>query len=124
MSTLPGIYGWVILVVDFGIVRKQRSSGSWMLELEGLARALTHRMNPKVWSLKSNRYGQKLSKTDAAGFDRATKLLMGILSVGEIYCVVYLFARDYILMEDFIGLRRLPTSAHMTLTWMRYLLHT
>lgn len=124
MITLPGIYGWVILIVDFGIVRKQRSSGSWILELEGLAKALTHRMNPKSWSSKPNGYGQKPPKTDAAGFDRATKLLMGVLIVGETYCVLYLFARAYVLMEDFVELRRLPTSAYTTLTWTHYLPHT
>lgn len=122
--TCPGIYGWVILVVDFGIVRKQRSSGSWMQELEGFAKALTQRMKSKIWRSKPNRYGQKLSKTDAAGFDRTTKLLMGVLIVGEITSVVYLFARAYVLMEDFIELRRLPKSAYTTPTWTHHLPHT
>ena len=124
MIALPGIYGWVIIVVDFGIVRKERSSGSWMLELEGLTKASIHRMNPRSWSLKPNRHKQKLSKTEATSFDRATKLLMGTLIIGEICCVVYLLTRVYVLIEDFIELRRLPTSAYTTLTWTRYLPHT
>ena len=95
-----------------------------MLELKGLARALTHRMKSKAWSSKPNRYGQKLSKTNAAGFDRATKLLMGVLIVGEIVVFAYSFARAYVLIEDFIGLRRLPPSAYTTLTWTNYLPHT
>ena len=44
----PGIYGWVILYVDFGIVRKPRSTRSWIPELLGLAKSLIHCMNPKI----------------------------------------------------------------------------
>ena len=124
MVIFPGIYGWVVLVVDFGIIRKQRRDGSWMLELGRLAKALKHRTNPKSWSWKSDRYGQKLPRIDAAGFDGATKLSMGVLIFGVTYCVVYLFARAYVLLEDFIELRRLPTSAYTTLTWTHYLPHT
>ena len=36
-------------------------------------------------------------------------------------CALYCFARAYLLVEDIIGLRRLPTSAYQTVSWSRYL---
>jgi len=43
------------------------------------------------------------------------------LAYCTVVCAIYCFARAYILVEDFIGIRRLPGSAFETVPWTRYL---
>lgn len=45
------------------------------------------------------------------------------IAIPTFLCTVYAFCRAYILIEDVIGLRRLPESAYETVSWSVYVPH-
>jgi hypothetical protein len=55
--------------------------------------------------------------------DPALETPLRMLIPASILCFLYTFSRLYILVEDFIGLRELPSSAFDTVKWSGFLPH-
>lgn len=121
MISLPGIYGWVNFLVEFTIIRNSRTSTPWTAKLEDLARSMRRSLNPARWTFKRKFKRHNGNHLDQVKFDRDTKLLMVAMIIGQIHCIAYGVARAYVLIEDFVGLRRMPASTFTTITWTRYL---
>lgn len=62
-------------------------------------------------------------RNNSPDHDPAMETPLRMLIPATALCFLYSFSRIYVLVEDFIGLRELPTSAFDTVDWSRYLPH-
>jgi hypothetical protein len=71
---------------------------------------------------RTKRLAAKLRNIDPSK-DPKLAVSLRILIPLSTLCLLYALCRAYILVEDFIGLRRLPTGAFQTVSWSDYLPH-
>jgi hypothetical protein len=62
-------------------------------------------------------------RNNSPDHDPAMETPLRMLIPATALCFLYCFSRIYILVEDFIGLRELPSSAFDTVNWSRVLPH-
>jgi hypothetical protein len=62
-------------------------------------------------------------RNNSPDHDPALETPLRMLIPASILCFLYTFSRLYILVEDFIGLRELPSSAFDTVNWLGFLPH-
>ena len=62
-------------------------------------------------------------RNNSPDHDPAMETPLRMLIPASILCILYCLSRMYILVEDFIGLRQLPSSAFNTVNWSGFLPH-
>jgi hypothetical protein len=62
-------------------------------------------------------------RNNSADQDRELEVPLSLLVPTTMLCVTYCVSRAYILIEDVIGLRRLPSKAFETVDWSGYVPH-
>lgn len=91
--------------------------------LSGLYRRRVYRLIVLVCGDRSKQ-GRKDRDGKASSDEGSCKPFpMSIMVPVQLFNVVYCVARCYVLLEDIIGLRALPTSAFETIGWFSYLPH-
>ena len=79
--------------------------------------------NKRNWyGIRTNKFTAKLRNNSPDG-DPALEVPLRMLIPATILCFCYSVSRAYILIEDIIGLRSLPSSAFETVDWSQYLPH-
>ncbi|KAG8525571.1 uncharacterized protein KY384_009215 [Bacidia gigantensis] len=95
---------------------KRRNDGGWVRKIiEFHCRILGLRMNTSSTCLPLEAKDTNLVKRSTTGLPP-----WGVVYCTGI-CAIYTLARIYILVEDVIGLRRLPKDVFETVTWSQYL---
>jgi hypothetical protein len=74
-----------------------------------------------IWD-QMNRVADKMRNL-SPDKDPELAIPLRIWTFPTLLCALYCFGRAYILIEDFIGLRKLPADAYTTVEWSRYIPH-
>lgn len=74
-----------------------------------------------IWD-QINHFADKLRNL-SPDKDPELAIPLRIWSFPTLLCALYCFGRTYILVEDLIGLRRLPADAYTTVEWSQYIPH-
>jgi hypothetical protein len=89
----------------------------------------TEKTEKAALSRKSNWFRRRAQKAvswmrnNSPDHDPAMETPLRMLIPATVLCFLYLCSRMYILVEDFIGLRELPSSAFDTVNWSGFLPH-
>ena len=114
--TLPCGFGLMYLdYVYFGRSKYSRRERGWTEDfLDWLCKVMKWRVLPPT--ARAGAMEQHLSERPWRAY-----LPRPALAYCTVMCAFYCLARAYILVEDFIGLRRLPDSVFETVPWTQYL---
>jgi len=115
-----GVWGSLMIGVwdRYFLKRKRAARARSHTETESLEQgSQQHGIRAQFESLKVKIRNNSLD-TDPA-FDVPLSLIIPV----TIACAIYAMCRAYILLEDILTLRQLPTSAFTNVSWFKYLPH-
>lgn len=74
------------------------------------------------WSKRVTKFTRRL-RNNSPDHDPSLTIPLRMLVPSSILCLLYVFSRAYILLEDAIGLRKLPSRAFETVNWPQFMPH-
>jgi len=74
------------------------------------------------WNKRVTKFTRRL-RNNSPDHDPTLTIPLRMLVPSSILCLLYVFSRAYILLEDAIGLRKLPSRAFETVNWPQFMPH-
>ena len=126
-STMLGfgfLGGWLFFFVDLLIVRKQQRNAASNFALRTFGQSSVSWLIPKSLLSQVNEQCPTEAGWEDMYFERVPKVPRPFLMLAATMSVIYFWTRLYVLVEDFVSLRSLPSSAFTTIAWTRNMPHS
>lgn len=116
--------GWLFFFVDLLIVRKQQRNAASYSALRTFGQSLVGWLIPTSVRSQMHERDPTLAGWEDMYFERVPKVPRPLLIVAATMSVIYFWTRIFVLVEDFVSLRSLPSSAFTTVAWTQNLPHS
>ena len=116
--------GWLFFFVDLLIVRTQQRNAASRSALRTIGQSMVGWLVPRDVLSQIIERGPTPAGWEDMYFERCPKVPRPLLILAATMSVVYFWTRMFVLVEDFVSLRSLPSSAFTTVAWTQRLPHS
>ena len=116
--------GWLFFFVDLLFVRKQQRHSASRSALRTVGQSLVGWLVPKNMLSQVNEREPTPAGWEDMYFEQVPKVPRPLLVLAATMSVIYFWTRFFVLVEDFVSLRSLPSSAFTTIAWTSNLPHS
>lgn len=116
--------GWLFFFIDRQYVRKRQRYAASFSALRSAGQSVVGRFVPSSVLVQVNDRGPTEMGWEDVYFERGSGVPRPLLMIAATLSVVYFWTRMFVLVEDFVSLRSLPSDAFATVAWSRNLPHS
>ena len=116
--------GWLFFFIDLLIVRKKQRNAASDSALRTIGQSSVGWLLPRGLLVQSNRQPSAPAGWEDMYFQLVPEVPRPLLMLAATMSVIYFWTRVFILVEDFVSLRSLPSGAFAVVAWTKNLPHS